>query len=200
MSEPRTELWSAAWGGEPMMGETDQASWILQSTNEGFLDLGEDIRYSPDGRTWTDVTEPVPEVGYQTTAPFADGVLAIAGTFDGESFSSSIVALDATGNRVAEVDIPGLGDEFATWSASSSPAFIVQREPASTTFPDLWLLATTDGETWLLQDLDEGEALEEIPMPGPVAINGTTVLVGSFAWEPWEPGSAARWQRFEIAG
>jgi hypothetical protein len=196
--EPRNEQWSAAWGDEPVMSEADQTSWILQSTSDGFLELGEDIRYSPDGRTWTDVTEPVPEVGYQTTAPFADGVLAIAGTFSSESsFSSSILALDATGNRMAEVSIPGLGDEFATWGASSSPAFIVQREAASTTIPDLWLLATTDGETWLLQDLDDGDAPEEIPMPGPVAINGTTVLVGSFTWEP---DSTAVWQRFEITG
>jgi hypothetical protein len=125
-----------------------------------------------------------------------DGVLAIAGVFDGVSpFSSSIVALDATGNWVAEVDIPGLGDEFTAWSASSSPAFIVQRENADTPISDLWLLATADGETWLLQDLDDFDLREEIPPPGLVAINGTTVLVGSFAWGP---DSANVWQRFEI--
>ena len=41
MSEPRAELWSGAWGGAPMMDEADQTSWILQSTSDGFLDLGE---------------------------------------------------------------------------------------------------------------------------------------------------------------
>jgi hypothetical protein len=194
--ETRTEQWSAAWGGEPAMTDADQTSWILQSTSDGFLDLGEDISFSPDAQTWTEVPEPAPEVDYQATAPLGDGVLAIAGVFDGVSpFSSSIVALDATGNRVAEVDIPGLGDEFSAWSSSSSPAFIVHREAAGTTIPDLWLLATADGETWLLQDLDDFDPREEIPPPGPVAINGTTVLVGSFAWGP---DSANVWQRFEI--
>jgi hypothetical protein len=192
MPAPRSEQWSAAWAGEPVMSDVDESSWILQSTSDGFLEFGEDIRYSPDGQTWTEVPEPVPAAVYQTAAPFGDGVLAITGTPSGVS---SIVALDATGDSVAEVEIPDLGDEFTAWSSSSSPAFIVQREAAGTTVPDLWLLATTDGETWLLQDLDEGDAPEEIPSPSFVAINGTTVLVGSFAQGP---GFTDIWQRFEI--
>jgi hypothetical protein len=56
--------------------------------------------------------------------------------------------------------------------------------------PDLWLLATDDGETWLVQDLDEGGT------NGPllVATNGTTVLVGT---PGWEPGTDV-WQRFSM--
>jgi hypothetical protein len=192
---PRTELWSAAWGGEPAKTQADQASWMLQSTSDGFLDLGDSIRFSPDGHTWTAVPEAVPEVAYQAAAPFGDGVLAITGTPTMSSFVSSIVVLDATGDSVAEVEIPELGDEFTAWSPASSPAFVVQGDAVSTTASDLWVLATSDGEIWLLQDVDDGDALAGIPPPNFAAISGTTVLVGSSAWEP---GSIDVWQRFEI--
>ena len=127
----------------------------------------------------------VPELIYPTSAPFDDGVLAITGT-PGVSFVSSIVVLDATGDSLAEVEIAELGDEFLVWGPASSPAFIVLHDDLDTSASDLSVLATTDGETWLLQDLDEGGALTEIPPPTYwFAINGTTVLVGSaFAWEP----------------
>lgn len=200
VSTPRTELWSAAWGGQPVMTESDQLAGMLQSTSDGFLDLGDHIRFSPDGHTWTAVPEAVPEVVYPAAAPFGDGVLAISATPDMSSFVSSIVVLDATGDSVAEVEIPELGDEFMAWgpasSPASSPAFIVQGGDVNTTGSGLWVLATTDGETWLLQDVDEGDALTEIPPPTFVAINGTTVLVGSTF--PWEPGPEDVWQRFEI--
>ena len=60
--------------------------------------------------------------------------------------------------------------------------------------PDLWLLATTDGETWLLHDLEEGDPDEWAP-PLLVAVNGTTVLTGTIGWEP----GADVWQRYTIA-
>jgi hypothetical protein len=59
--------------------------------------------------------------------------------------------------------------------------------------PDLWLLATDDGDTWLLHDLDEG-APDEFNPPLLVATNGSIVLAGT---PGWEPGTDV-WQRFTI--
>ena len=115
----------------------------------------------------------------------------LTGTPGERPFESSIVALDATGNAMAEVEIPDLGDRFMAWGSASGPAFVVERDAVGTMQPDRSLIATTDGETWLVQELDE------LPMPTLVAINGTTVLVGAFAWEA---GGADVWQRFEMTG
>jgi len=61
--------------------------------------------------------------------------------------------------------------------------------------PDWWVLATHDGEVWLLADVDEGDG-DEPGMPSLVATNGGYTLVGS-PW--WEPGNAP-WQRFPMPG
>jgi hypothetical protein len=58
--------------------------------------------------------------------------------------------------------------------------------------PDLWLLATADGQTWLLEDLDEGDGQPGAPVL--VAANGNTVLIGTAGWEPGDDG----WQRFTM--
>ena len=196
-SELRDELWSAAWDGEPAIGETDQQSWMLLATSDGFLELGQHVGFSPDGQTWTETSEPAPNVSFQAAAPLGDDVLALMGTPYGES---SILVLDASGNTVTEVEIPELGDGFSAWNSTSSPAFILQTglpAPYEQTVvaeqPNLWLLATADGETWLLHDLDEGDP-DEFNPPMLAAVNGTTVLTGTIGWEP----GTDVWQRFTI--
>ena len=59
--------------------------------------------------------------------------------------------------------------------------------------PDHWLLATTDGETWLLERLD-GSDPDEFNPPLLTAINGSTVITGTTGWEP----SLGTWQRYTI--
>ena len=60
--------------------------------------------------------------------------------------------------------------------------------------PDFWVLATPDGETWLLGDLDESDPTGSNP-PTLVATNGATVLVGTTGWQP---GGTDVWQRFSM--
>ena len=60
--------------------------------------------------------------------------------------------------------------------------------------PDLWLLATADGATWLLEDLDDVGYQDPNP-PQFVVTNGETVLVGTIGWEP----DTAVWHRFTLA-
>jgi hypothetical protein len=60
--------------------------------------------------------------------------------------------------------------------------------------PNLWLLATADAETWLVEDLGRGPDGSNGPILA--AANGTTVLVGT---PGGEPGTDV-WQRFAITG
>ena len=288
-SGPHAELWSGRWGGEPARRDARQSSWMLLATNDGFLDMGERVAFSPDGHTWTELPDLAPNTGIQAAAPLGDDVLAITGTPYGDS---SIVVLDAAGVTIGEVEIPELGDGFSMWSSMSSPAFIVTTEtfvPYEQTIvvehegfeltqeygavaayrlvdlstgdvvaeesvdlrttemtgtspfeyrtegsngvtisdpetgdaivvippsvigsafeearggdettdagasPDLWLLATDGGDTWLLHDLDEG-APDEFDPPLLVATNGSIVLAGT---PGWEPGTDV-WQRLTI--
>ncbi len=291
-SEPRAEMWSGAWGGEPATSDAGQQSWMLLATSDGFLDLGERVMFSPDAQTWTEVPGKPPNVLFQVAAPLDDDVLAITGTPYGES---SIVVLDASGTMIDEVEITELDDGFSAWSSTSSPAFIVAAalpapdaqtivvehdgfeltqeysevvayqlvelstgdvvveesvdlrtteitedgpfeylaedmsgititdpETGSTIVeiprsaidraweeaqggdettldaaqdvgqPDLWLLATADAETWLLEDLEQGPDGSNGPILA--ATNGTTVLVGTSGWEP----GTDVWQRFAM--
>jgi hypothetical protein len=209
VSQTRYELWSGAWGGKPAMSKTDRQFWMLLATSDGFLDFGQGVTFSPDGQVWTGAAWPAPNVIFQTAAPLGDDVLAITGTVSGEGtprFESSIVVLDASGSMTDEVEIAELGDDFSVWSSSSSPAFIVsapeeaQGGGAETTQgaeqaagrPNLWLLATADAGTWLVEDLGRGPDGSDGPMLA--AANGTTVLVGT---PGRQPGSDA-WQRFSI--
>ena len=61
--------------------------------------------------------------------------------------------------------------------------------------PDSWVLATHDGDVWLLADCAEGDG-EQPEMPTLVATNADFALVGS---PGWEPGNAL-WQRFSMPG
>jgi len=290
-SQPRVELWSGSWDessvGEPTIGAEDQAFGLLLATGAGFVDIGEQVAFSPDGQTWTEVNAPQPNLWFQTVAPLGDDLVMIAGTPYGEA---SIHVLDTADRTWTDIEIPGLEGPFSTWTWASSPAFIIETEmppplvqtvvvehddfeltlrygdvaayqlvdlsngdivaeesigPRTTqaavdgpfeylsedmlgvtvTDPesgavivqipnwvmseawdelwegdnafetyesDLWLLATPDGEAWLLEDLDDNEFDE----PGPqfVATNGSTVLIGSPGWD----SGTDVWQRFSL--
>jgi hypothetical protein len=287
------ELWSGSWddswGGEPTMTTDNQSFGQLTATSAGLLDVGAGVAFSPDGRTWTEVDPPKPDLWFQAAAPLGDQVVTIAATPDGET---SIHLLDVSDMTWSDVEVPGLDGTFSAWNWSSGPAFIVETNmPPPTTQtvvvehdgfeltleygvvaayrlvdvstgdvvaeesvdqrvmqasysgpfehltedargvtitdpgsgdvivqipgsvmalawqeasrsdsdafedyePDLWLLATTDGQTWLFEDLDEGDH-DGSGMPQLVAANGSTALVGTIGWEP----DTAVWQRFTI--
>ena len=191
MVENMNELWSGAWDGEPTMIDERPMAWTLLATSEGFLDIDPGVAFSPDGATWTEVAGPVTNYDIQAAAPFGDDVLAIARTANG---SSPILLLDATGALVTEVDAPELDDEFSVWSEVSSPAMILIPQ-SSDPEPGAWLLATTDTQTWLLEELTDFEPNLWRP-PDVAASNGTIVLVGTPGSEP----EAAVWQRFTMPG
>jgi hypothetical protein len=121
-----------------------------------------------------------------------DNVLAVRATPDGDS---SVLVLDATGNATNAVEFPELSDAFS-WTSMSSPAFVVGAATPDTPeqMPDVWLLATDDGETWMLEPLDD-VVIDMWGPPALVATNGTDVLVrtNDTGW------GAELWQRFAMA-
>ena len=104
--------------------------------------------------------------------------------------------LDASGALITEVDAPEFDDGFSVWGQVSSPAMILMPQSSD---PDEqhvpWLLATTDAQTWLLEELTDFEPNMWRP-PDLAASNGTIVLVGTPGSEP----EAAVWQRFTMPG
>jgi hypothetical protein len=188
--QPRLDLWSGSWNGEPATSIADQPFGMLVTTDEGFLDLGERIASSPDGQAWTETAAPAPNRTFLAAAPLGGGVVAITG--NGYA-ASKILMLDATGATTAEVEVPGLNGSFITWNSPSTPAFLVSTETGTDVPADLRLVATADGDTWLLTDLDERDA-EGFLVPQLAATNGTTVLVGTVGWEP----DTNVWQRFTL--
>ena len=193
LAQDSNELWSGAWGGEPTMSDARPTSWTLLATSEGFLDLDPGVAFSPDGATWTEATGPVASFNIQAAVPFGDDVLAIARTGNG---SPPILLLDATGALITEVDAPELDDGFSVWGPVSSPAMILMSQSSDPEEESgAWLLATTDAQTWLLEELTDFEPNLWRP-PDLAASNGTIVLVGTPGQEP----EAAVWQRFTMPG
>ncbi len=187
------ELWSAAWDGEPTMSDARPTSRTLLATSEGFLDLGPGVAFSPDGVTWTETPEPSANFSIQAAAPFGDDVLAMTRSGDG---SSPILLLDATGALITEVDAPEFDDGFSVWGPVSSPAMVLMPQSSDPEEePTAWLLATTDAQTWLLEELTDFEPNMWRP-PDLAASNGTIVLVGTPGSEP----EVSVWQRFTMPG
>ena len=120
-------------------------------------------------------------------------MLAITRTGNG---SGPILLLDATGAIFTETGVPELDDGFSAWGPVSSPAVIVWPESSDAEEqPVPWLLATTDAQTWLLEELEHFEPNLWRP-PDVAAANGNIVLVGTPGSEP----EADVWQRFTMPG
>jgi hypothetical protein len=126
----------------------------------------------------------------------------------------SVLVTDSSGAVVADETVDWRsGDEPSTWRHANSGVQILDEETGATivTFgnsvmeaayreqtdrydqfdeydPDLWLVATTDGDRWLIEDLDV--SLDDANFgPGALALNGTTLLV--------DIGDG--WQRYDLS-
>lgn len=97
--------WAAAWDGVPTPSQSPEPLGGIVATPAGFVGLGEDIRFSSDGLTWS--TDPLPvEDAYYVTASFAfdGGIIVFVDTPDGIQF----YRLDERGGSPQRLDIPGL--------------------------------------------------------------------------------------------
>jgi hypothetical protein len=92
----------------------------------------------------------------------------------------------ATGAMIVQIPQSAMSEAWSEATGGGDEAFEYDQ-------PDLWLLATADGESWLLEDLDDPDPAEPNP-PQHVTVNGTTLLVGTYGWEP----GTDIWQRFTL--
>jgi hypothetical protein len=144
-----------------------------------------------------DATEPGPPPpplvveadGYRLTVDYARGVAEVAEVATGEIVVASDmrspdeegpITWDAAGVTVTD---PASGDVVVTFpraaldaagEALSENDVVVDDEFN----PDLWLLASVDGETFVLEDLDEGNG-EMYYGPSPLVSNGSRLLLQS---------------------
>jgi len=258
--------WAATWGGVPAPSPTPApVEGAIIPTPAGFVGLGEEIRFSADGLTWTssplpvedgyyvtasfafdggiiafvdtpgglqihrlderggspqrldipglpasaaggfgsgtrlgvilDATEPGPPPpplvvdadGYRLTIDYAGGVAEVADVATGEIVvSSDMRSVDEDGSFTSDfagvtVTDPATGDvvvffprealDAASEALSANDAFVDEEFN-----PDLWLLASADGETFLVEDLDEGSG-EMYFGPGGLIANGSRLLL-----------------------
>lgn len=95
--------------------------------------------------------------------------------------AAAFVVDDATGDLVVSITDPGTGDElvripettFSEAYAQAAPDMPASEPPAWD--PDMWLVASPDGERWITRDLDDPDPEGEF-FPAVAAVNGDRVL------------------------
>jgi len=142
-----------------------------------------------------DATEPGPPPpplvvdadGYRLTLDYASGVAEVTDVATGEIvITSDMRSVDEGGAFTSDfagvtVTDPATGDvvvffprealEAASEALSANDAFVDEEFN-----PDLWLLASVDGETFVVEDLDEGSG-EMYFGPGGLIANGSRLLL-----------------------
>jgi hypothetical protein len=257
-------LWTSTWAGTPTLTGVEAGFGQLVATAAGFLRIGDDVRFSPDGETWTTVELPVDDASVSGSLVFDGGVVLLVSDFD--DGRTEFLRVDETGGSPVLLDIPGLPANIQSgYPAAPRDAILIDAseppppppplvveydghrltldnatgsveivdlatddvvgeadvrdfggesegnvvldeagvtvtdpttgevlvvipaealEAASSEMrpgteyeysPDLWLLASRDGEQFLIDDLDDSVGPES-PMVGALASNGSTVL------------------------
>lgn len=115
---------------------------------------------------------------FSVTLVGPDGAVLVDETVDPQEVRDNVGIVNYTESGI-EVEDPATGDVLATFPSDVVSAAYAEQQPAyeaaETYDPDLWLLATTDGERWLIDDIDESGEYFGLQPP---ALNGDTLLVG----------------------
>jgi hypothetical protein len=274
--------WTATWSGEPIESKTAGFPNRIAALGSGFLEFGDPLRFSADGRSWSPVDAapngewvdsvlPVPSGGVvltqdrvgvghlyrvdataseweeiavegapdalrplglptTTAATIADGspvpdfeqTIVVEGeggrlTMTSDRTTRNYELVDAGGAVVATETIDLATDDDGEFDhlqqESSGELSVTDAESGETVFsatsqevrsayeeavpppdadrepqPDFWLLATGDGERWLVHDLPEASQGDESWWPERATVSDGTVLVPA----------PDRWLRFEL--
>jgi hypothetical protein len=193
--------WSAEWGEEPTYTAADEDEpWTdihaieagfghvlytpeaLIATESGFLKLAEPLEFSTDGVHWTPVEGAPADLKVIGTMPIGDGTIVLMNGRAGTR--PFLVSPDM--QQWQEVLVDGLPRDFGSndWyfdSLDSVAEVIIA--PSG-----VWLLATTDGETWIVDPLGADDGSHEV-RGFRAARNGSTVLLfGPEGWARYELG------------
>jgi hypothetical protein len=116
-------LWGGPWGGQPESTLSDGSFGTLMATTAGFLDLAEEVAFSPDGITWTAVETPQPNLMVQAAAPLGGDVMVFTRNAADEV---AMYRVGPTGEMWTLLDVPAGVDDAHSWSQSSSAAFLLE--------------------------------------------------------------------------
>jgi hypothetical protein len=120
---------------------------------------------------------------FEFAVPLPDGVAVVANTgVDG----TSVYRVDPTGQDWELIEVAGLPDSSGVGSVYGVPAHPwVVYFPSQNGAVDQWLLATVDGERFLVDELNDGSEGDYYR----AALNGSVVLVANEAGE---------WMRYDL--
>jgi hypothetical protein len=187
-NEFRPQLWASTWDGVPAQSGLVEGSGQLLATASGFLQWTDETLFSPDGLTWTASPLPDPDGRISGGFAFDGGVIVLSNDPDG---SVDLYRLDERGGSAQLIDLPGLPETvrsgLGSWWVPGS-ALIV--DAADQTGPDgegenyqadFWLLASADGERFVVEDLDDAGGFGG---PTDVLTNGDLALaqIGGASW------------------
>jgi hypothetical protein len=187
--EFRPQSWASTWGGVPAQSGLIGGPGQLLATPSGFLQWTDETLFSPDGLTWTASALPDPDGRISGGFAFDGGVIVLSTNQSDESVD--VYRLDERGGSAELIDVPGLPEArqlgFDAYWASGSALVVdaVDRaEPdgrSENGRTDLWLLASADGERFVVEDLDETGGFGG---PTDVLTNGDLALaqIGGPSW------------------
>ena len=137
-------VWASPWDGPAAPSESAAPFGALLATSAGFVQWGDGIAFSPDGRVWTQRTLP-DSVAYVSGAfAFDDGVIVL--TSGAEDATLDVYRIDATGSAAELLEIPGLpavGQPGFIGPGSSRSAIVI--DAASPVLPTDPLVVEVDG-------------------------------------------------------
>ncbi|MGA7756247.1 MAG: hypothetical protein WCA57_00240 [Ilumatobacteraceae bacterium] len=118
-------VWSSTWDGQAAPSETSIRFGELLATSAGFVQWGDGIGFSPDGRVWTERALPDPDAYVSGAFTFDDGVIVLATGADG---TLDLYRLDATGDGAEPLAVSGLpaaGNGGFSGPGSSGSAIVI---------------------------------------------------------------------------
>ncbi len=136
-------VWASAWDGPAAPSEISARFGELLATSAGFVQWGNGIGFSPDGRVWTERALPDPDAYVSGAFAFADGVIVLATGADG---TLDVYRLDATGDAAELLEVPGLpaaGSAGFSGPGSSGSAIVI--DAAVQSVPTEPLIVEVDG-------------------------------------------------------
>lgn len=96
---------------------------VVAAVNEFYL-VGDGVRVSPDGRTWSPVEGLPEQQWFQSAVPLRTGVLLVGDDSDGPS-----AWLRTPDGAVTAVDLPELPERYGLWNSNGSSAWVVELGP-----------------------------------------------------------------------
>jgi hypothetical protein len=154
--EPVVEYWFGNWGGGVV--PTDPSgpgvppgvdAGLLVATDTGFVHFGPFVGYTSDGTTWRTQSGMAPSFnvygGAMFSQPIDDGFVVYVDEGGG---GPAVYRVDDTGSSWSPLALSGFPTDL--FGFGNSNAYVLEAGG-----DDQWLVATSDGEHWVLETFDD---------------------------------------------